>query len=212
MSGTIGQTFTSKSGLINSNEVRSTPGGSFWGLKVTNGASTLNSGIQFAHSASNVRFNVFLNAANDYFHIMDNGFNNGVYIANNADSWTSGTSDERKKTDWSGFTDAVGKINTLTKIGTFRKIDPVSKDYINGDKTNIGISAQEVQKILPSAVDTMKPQDQEREDKDVEYLTLNYQDVFVMAIKAIQELSTENTELKTKMESLEARVSALEKE
>ena len=211
MSGTIGQTFNSKSGLINSNEVKSNPAGSFWGLQVKTGSSTLNAGIQFAQ-ASGARFSMFLNAANDYFMIMDNGFNNGVYLANNADSWTSGTSDERKKTDWSGFTDAVGKINTLTKIGTFRKIDPVSKDYINGDKTNIGISAQEVQKILPSAVDAMKPQDQEREDKDVEYLTLNYQDVFVMSIKAIQELSAENTDLKTKVESLEARVSALEKE
>ena len=54
-------------------------------------------------------------------------------------------------------------------------------------------------------------------DDDTEYYSLCYQDVFVLGIKAIQELSakndaleTENTAMKTRMDALEARITALE--
>ena len=212
-SGTIGKNFGLSSGIVGSNEVKSSPGNtSFWGLTITNGSTGADaySGMKFAYQATNVRFHVFLNSTNDRFHITDNGINNGVYLANNADSWTSGVSDERKKTDWSTFTGAIEKINTLKKVGTYKLIDPVSKEYVAEDETLVGLSAQEVQKIIPSAVEKQKPLAPDREDKDVEYLTLRYQDVFVLAVKAIQELSAENTELKTKLDALEARVTALE--
>ena len=85
------------------------------------------------------------------------------------------------------FDDALGKINTLTKIGTYNKIDPETKEVEYDGLEIVGLSAQEVQKILPTAV---------TKQEDEEYWGLNYQDVFVLMVKAIQELSAEVEKLK----------------
>ena len=69
------------------------------------------------------------------------------------------------------FENATDKINTLTKIGTY---NPIDKE----DVLLTGLSANEVQKVLPSAVF-------ENEDG---YLGMNYQDIFVLMLKSIQEI------------------------
>ena len=113
----------------------------------------------------------------------------GVQLASGATSWTAISSDERLKQNWNLFENATDKINTLTKIGEYQKKDPDTNDFptstdIDGnevaeDKKFYGLSANEVQTILPlSAI--------ANEDG---YLGLNYQDVFVLSLKAIQELS-----------------------
>ena len=113
----------------------------------------------------------------------------GVQLASGATSWTAISSDERLKQNWNLFENATDKINTLTKIGEYQKKDPDTNDFptstnlageeVSEDKKFYGLSANEVQKILPlSAI--------ENEDG---YLSLNYQDVFVLSLKAIQELS-----------------------
>ena len=113
----------------------------------------------------------------------------GVELTSGATSWTAISSDERLKQNWNLFENATDKINTLTKIGEYQKKDPDTNDFptstdIDGnevaeDKKFYGLSANEVQTILPlSAI--------ANEDG---YLGLNYQDVFVLSLKAIQELS-----------------------
>jgi len=69
-------------------------------------------------------------------------------------------------------------------MGTYNLINPSPK---SPDKKIVGLSANEVQKILPEAVDT----------QDDGYLSLRYQDVFVLMLKSIQELSA-------KVEALES--------
>tara|TARA_Y100000590_G_scaffold414070_1_gene510569 strand:- start:887 stop:3151 length:2265 start_codon:yes stop_codon:yes gene_type:complete len=97
---------------------------------------------------------------------------NGVQLNNSATSWSAVSSDERLKTNWTMFENATDKINTLTKIGTY---NPIDKE----DVLLTGLSANEVQKVLPSAVF-------ENEDG---YLGMNYQDVFCLMLKSIQELT-----------------------
>ena len=66
-----------------------------------------------------------------------------------------------------------------------------------------------MQKVLPEAVAEGGKYSDDSED-DTTYLGVQKDAVFCLALKAIQELSTENTELKTKLDALEARVTALE--
>ena len=85
------------------------------------------------------------------------------------------------------FDDALGKINSFTKIGTYNRIDPETKEVLYDGLEIVGLSAQEVQKVLPTAV---------TKHEDEEYWGLNYQDVFVLMVKAVQELSAEVEKLK----------------
>jgi len=114
----------------------------------------------------------------------------GVYLAQGSDTWTGFTSDERKKTNWIPFTNALDKLATLTKLGTYQRINPTTNE-LKSEIRWVGISANEVQEILPEAVDeTLDPNDGET------YLSLRYQDVFVLMLKAIQELKIEVDALK----------------
>jgi hypothetical protein len=131
--------------------------------------------------------------------VADAGDNSGVYLPQDTASWSS-ISDDRMKTDWINFSDALTKINTLTKIGKYRRIDPVSGEYVNDDSnvTQTGLSAQEVQKILPSSISKGRRNSELYPDDETEYLGISYQDIFVLGIKAIQELSAKVTALENK--------------
>ena len=102
-------------------------------------------------------------------------------------------SDARTKGDWHLFEEALAKICNLTLVGTFARmhgpgnVDPSSTRHV-------GLAAQEVEKVLPEAVSAV----------DDGLLTIRYQDVFVMNIKATQELARQNRELKARVDHLEA--------
>ena len=65
------------------------------------------------------------------------------------------------------------------------------------NKTLTGLSAQEVVKILPKAAEKTRRSIEAYPEDDTEYYGLNYQDVFVLGIKAIQELSAKVTALES---------------
>ena len=165
----------------------------------------------YSIAGSNNGFRMVENGSVDWYIYMtghtwrfgDHDNDDGVHMAQGANAWSAISSDERKKTDWVMFTDAVDKINTLTKIGTYKKIDPITGEYKNENQFLVGLSAQEIEGILPkSIIKARRPIDFFPDDEN-EYLTFSYQDVFVLAIKAIQELSTKN-------DALEARILTLE--
>jgi len=124
---------------------------------------------------------------NDYsdshrFYVMDADSSAWVYLDQDDTSWNS-SSDERLKTDWVNITNAVDKINTLTKVGKFKRkqydkennkiTDPTST------KEHYGLSAQEVEAILPELI-----------NKDVNGIKgMSYTELVPLLIKAIQELS-----------------------
>ena len=150
--------------------------------------------------------------------IGDSNLSHGVYMNQDTSGWTGFGSDERRKTDWTIFEDALEKINTLTKIGTYYNMHPTTKEKTSPDLPQVGVSAQEVQAILPEAVDENTFEHLKSEEyPEGKFLSLRYEAVFTLAIKAIQELSAkndalevENTALKTRMDALEVRVLALE--
>ena len=63
---------------------------------------------------------------------------------------------------------------------------------LKSEKRHVGVSAQEIKEILPEAVGEVK----DLNDDDETYLSLKYQDVFVLMLKAIQELKVEIDALK----------------
>jgi len=110
--------------------------------------------------------------------IDDSDNDNGVYMNQNDTSWTSG-SDERLKTNWTAFDDALGSINSLTKVGTFQYTKSIEDQTPKNDAVHSGLSAQEVQKFLPNSVS---------ENSDG-ILGLQYQHLIPVLVKAVQELS-----------------------
>ena len=126
---------------------------------------------------------------------LQNAGGTGVYITNGATSWT-GTSDSRLKNIIAPISNALSKVDLL---------NPVMYSWKN-DETNEphpGLIAQDVLEVQPEVVST---------DKDGMY-GVRYTELVPLAFAAIKELSTENTQLKTQMASLEqslANFSALE--
>jgi len=119
----------------------------------------------------------------------------GVYLNQNSSSWT-GTSDERLKSDWTNITEALTKIDTLTKLGThkMKKYDKDTNtisehtDTNKKNKLHLGVSAQEIEAILPQAVTN--------DENGIKGVT--YTDIIPLLLKAIQELSAKVKELESK--------------
>lgn len=117
-------------------------------------------------------------------------------------------SDRRLKTDIQAISEGV-----LSKM---LKLEPMSYRYIaeaKDAKHSLGFMAQEVQTLFPELV----AQSTDRSGKEG-YLSINYAGFGVLAVKAIQEqqaeievLKQENEALRSKTESLEARLLRLEK-
>jgi hypothetical protein len=108
-----------------------------------------------------------------------------------AKRWNT-SSDLRLKTDLKEMDNALEKIKKLTAY--YYKF----KDKM--DKEEVGLIAQEVQKVLPEVVS---------QDADG-YLSLDYGRLTPLLINGIKELEIKSEELKVKNEKLEERVSQLE--
>lgn len=111
----------------------------------------------------------------------------GVYIAYGGTSWT-GTSDERFKTDLKPIENAVQKVLTLRAVtGRFKTDEEsVSRAFL---------IAQDVQSVLPEAVDASNP------DK----LGLAYTDTIPLLIAAIKEQQEQIRALQDKIAALESK-------
>jgi hypothetical protein len=146
--------------------------GSLGQLGLRNSGATAGKYWQFGPNASN---NI----------ILYNNSSVGVYIVDGGTSWT-GTSDERLKTNLKPIENAAEKVSTLRAV-TGRFI----ADEEN--KSRAFLIAQDVQKVLPEAVDASDP----------EKLGIAYTDVIPLLVAAIKEQQALIT-------SLTARITALE--
>jgi len=107
----------------------------------------------------------------------------GAFLANGKITSYSGTitSDRKLKKDFTQIEDAVVKVKQLTGYEyTMRKTD----------QRSAGLVAQDVQKILPQAVETEKDL-----QTDEPYLTLNYNAVIGLLVESIKELTARVEEL-----------------
>ena len=105
----------------------------------------------------------------------------GVYLASGSTAWTA-NSDERLKTDLVPIENAASKVCSLRAVTGRFKTDEVGT-------SRAFLIAQDVQAVLPEAVDATNP------DK----LGVQYTDVIPLLVAAIKELSAEVEALKAKV-------------
>ena len=122
----------------------------------------------------------------------------GVTLASGASSWTA-TSDERLKNINSTIENAVDKLSTLRTVNFSWKSDSTNKE-------NLGLIAQDVEKVFPQIVDKDKLNNGANEQTDhTEYLGVRYTEMVPVLVKAIQELKTQNDALQSRIETLESK-------
>ena len=102
---------------------------------------------------------------------------------------TAFASDDRLKTNKISIDNAGDKVKSLNGF-TFNFNDIGASLGFDKEKTHAGVSAQEVQKVLPEAV---------TKRADGEYLTVKYEKLIPLLIEAIKELSDKVDELEQKL-------------
>jgi hypothetical protein len=127
------------------------------------------------------------------FYITGTSAAQGVYLnGTSATSW-SGLSDERYKTDLKNIENAIDKISTLRAVtGKFTEDEE--------QKSRSFLIAQDVQKVLPEAVDDSNP----------DRLGLAYTDTIPLLVAAIKEQQTLIVSQSELINDLTARITALE--
>jgi hypothetical protein len=130
-----------------------------------------------------------MNSADEYvvYGYNTTTFNTGAYIAWGGTSWTA-QSDERSKDIIEPITDAANKVSTLRAVIGKYKTDE------EGTRRSFLI-AQDVQAVLPEAVDASKPDN----------LGVQYTEVIPLLVAAIKEQQAIITDLKSRIEALEAK-------
>jgi len=106
---------------------------------------------------------------------------------------TSNASDDRLKDHLGVIQDAVGKVNTLS--GFYFEFNDTAIDLGLQEGKRVGVSAQEVQSVLPEVV--------KDSPVDSEYLTVQYEKLVPLLIEAIKEQSSTIDDLKTRINTLE---------
>ena len=147
-------------------------------------------------------------------HVVGNMYVNGTITSSGNITAFQTLSDERLKTRIANISESLNKIDKLN--GFYYKVNELGHSYgIISTEREIGLSAQEVQKVLPELVD-IAPFDKikDKDDKTVSksgenYLSISYErlaPLFVEAIKELNEknklLTNENMELKEKYNKL----------
>ena len=159
-------------------------------------AGTNDTTIKFYKGASTVKWwmqnDTSGSPGSDAFWIGDEENDNGVYVEQDASSW-QGISDERLKRNWTNLENATDKIKTLTKVGTFQRRGKTTGNW--SDKREVGLSAQEVEAILPEAVTTGGDIEFASDDKVTGVKGMSYEKLVPLLVKSIQELEARIKEL-----------------
>ena len=99
---------------------------------------------------------------------------------------TQGLSDDRLKTNLGNITNALDKVMSLN--GFYYEVNAIAQALGCEVRREVGVSAQQVQKVLPEIVTTAPIDDQ--------YLTIYYERLTPLLIEAIKELKNEIDQLK----------------
>ena len=140
------------------------------------------------HEGTNMYLQNQVSGGNLY---LQSGGSGGVALNSGATSWVS-TSDERLKNINSSIDNAVEKLMTLRAVNFSWKSDESNKE-------NLGLIAQDVEKVFPQVIDKNKlPNGVNEQSDDTEYLGVRYTELVPVLIKAIQELETRLKTLENK--------------
>lgn len=138
-------------------------------VRLNSGTSGTTPRIDF-HKANAAKWSMFNDFGTDRYYLVDGDGNDGVYIAQNSTSWTA-NSDERLKTILGEIPDALAKVLQLRGVQFRWKTEQ--------DGSRVGLVAQDVQAVLPEAVDA-----------DGEYLGVRYTELIPLIVNAIKELAS----------------------
>jgi hypothetical protein len=129
----------------------------------------------------NTQMDVYINNSNEFRFEADGDF----HADGNVIAYSTTISDERLKEDIKPITGALDKVSQLNGYTFTYKAD---------GKESAGVIAQEVEKVLPSAIqESTLPL---KTDDGVEYKTVQYDQLHGLLIEAIKELKAEIEELK----------------
>ena len=111
------------------------------------------------------------------------GGSGGVQLTSGATSWSS-LSDERLKNINSNINSALDNLMTLQAVNFSWKYDDTNKE-------NLGLIAQDIEKVFPQVIDKSKLplKDDQKNIDETEYLSVRYTELIPVLVKAIQELS-----------------------
>jgi len=112
-----------------------------------------------------------------------------LHVDGNVIAYSTTISDERLKTDIVKIDGALDKVAQLNGY-TFT--------YTADGKKSAGVIAQEVQKVLPSAITESTLPLKMGDDDETEYMTVQYDQLMGLMVEAIKELKAEVAELKGK--------------
>jgi regulator of protease activity HflC (stomatin/prohibitin superfamily) len=147
--------------------------GTFKGIQNAAGGADANYLSRNSSGTANRQWAFGMNSSDQYvvYGYNTTSFNSGAYIAWGGTSWTA-SSDERLKDIIEPITDAVNKVSTLrTVIGKYKTDEEGTRRAF--------LIAQDVQKVLPEAVDA----------SDSEKLGVSYTDVIPLLVASIKELN-----------------------
>ena len=112
-----------------------------------------------------------------------------LHVEGNVIAYSTTISDKRLKTDIVKIDGALDKVAQLNGY-TFT--------YTTDGKKSAGVIAQEVKKVLPSAIVESKLPLKMGDDDETEYMTVQYDQLMGLMVEAIKELKAEVAELKGK--------------
>ena len=117
-------------------------------------------------------------------------YNNGdLHVEGNVIAYSTTISDERLKTDIVKIDSALDKVD---------QINGYTLTYTTDGKKSAGVIAQEVEKVLPSAITESALPLKMGEDDKTEYKTVQYDQLIGLLVEAVKELKAEVAELKGK--------------
>ena len=117
-------------------------------------------------------------------------YNSGdLHVESNVIAYSTTISDERLKKDIVKIDNALDKVSQLNGY-TF--------EYLADGKKSAGVIAQEVEKVMPSAIIESTLPLKMGDDDDTEYKTVQYDQLHGLMIEAIKELKAEIEELKAR--------------
>lgn len=125
-----------------------------------------------------------------------------VYLAQGGTNWTS-ASDSRLKNVQGTITNALDKVQQLTGVKFTWKRDADNPDA----KVRVGLIAQDVQAVLPEAVDDDSPDiiTDEETGKVSGGLGVRYTELVPLLVNAIKELAMQHQLLQTRVAALEVQ-------
>ena len=129
--------------------------------------------------------NWYLDGAND-MRLENDG---DLHVEGNVIAYSTTISDERLKKDIVKIDNALDKVSQLNGY-TF--------EYIADGKKSAGVIAQEVEKVMPSAITESTLPLKMGDDDETKYKTVQYDQLHGLMIEAIKELKAEIEELKAR--------------